>query len=83
MMPQNQSNVTVYTTPACSYCVMAKTFLKERGVPFVEKNVAEDRIAANEMIEKSGQMGVPVLSINGETIVGFDRDAIKKALKLP
>ena len=82
-MAQNKSTVTVYTTPTCPYCVMTKTFLKEHGVSFVEKNVAEDRAAANEMIEKSGQMGVPVLDINGEIIVGFDRDAIKKALKLP
>lgn len=82
-MTQGQSNITVYTTPTCPYCVMAKTFLKEQGIPFVEKNVAEDRVAANEMIEKSGQMAVPVLDINGEIIVGFDQGAIKKALKLP
>ena len=76
------STVKVYSTPTCPYCTMAKNFLRENGVGFVEKNVASDRAAAVEMVEKSGQMGVPVLDINGEIIVGFNRDAIKKALKL-
>lgn len=82
-MAQAQPNVKIYTTPTCPYCAMAKAFLKENGISFVEKNVGEDRAAATEMMEKSGQMGVPVLDINGEIIVGFDRNAIKKALKLP
>ncbi len=82
-MAEKRSVVKVYTTPTCPYCVLAKSFLKDNGVQFVEKNVAGDRAAAREMIEKSGQMGVPVLDINGEIIVGFDRDAIKKSLKLP
>ncbi len=82
-MAEKRSVVKVYTTPTCPYCTMAKTFLLENGVEFVEVNVASDRAAAVEMINKSGQMGVPVLEINGEIIVGFDRDAIKKALKLP
>jgi len=81
-MVENQPTVIIYTTPTCPYCTMAKMFLKEHGVSFVEKNVAQDRAAANEMIEKSGQMGVPTIDINGEIIVGFDRDAIKKALNL-
>ncbi len=75
--------VKIYTTPTCPHCSMAKTFLRENGVEFVEINVAGDRAAAMEMIQRSGQMSVPVLDINGEIIVGFDRDAIKKALKLP
>ena len=81
-MVENQPTVIIYTTPTCPYCTMAKMFLKEHGVSFVEKNVAQDRAAANEMIEKSGQMSVPTIDINGEIIVGFDRDAIKKVLKL-
>ena len=81
-MVEGQPTVIIYTTPTCPYCAMAKMFLKEHGVSFVEKNVAQDRAAANEMIEKSGQMGVPTIDINGEIIVGFDRDAIKKVLKL-
>jgi glutaredoxin len=56
--------------------------LRENGVEFTEKNVGNDRAAAVEMVEKSGQMGVPVIDINGEIIVGFNRDAIKKALKI-
>jgi len=81
-MVEGQPIVIIYTTPTCLYCAMAKMFLKEHGISFVEKNVAQDRAAANEMIEKSGQMGVPTIDINGEIIVGFDQDAIKKALKL-
>ncbi len=81
-MVENQPTVIIYTTSTCPYCTMAKMFLKEHGVSFVEKNVAQDRAAANEMIEKSGKMGVPTIDINGEIIVGFDRDAIKKVLKL-
>ncbi|MGQ9788827.1 MAG: glutaredoxin family protein [Candidatus Hadarchaeaceae archaeon] len=75
--------VKIYTTPTCPYCTMAKNFLRENGVEIIEKNVASDRAAAVEMVEKSGQMGVPVLDINGEIIVGFDREAIKRALHLP
>jgi glutaredoxin len=59
---------------------MAKDFLKENGVQFEDINVAENHAAAHEMIEKSGQMGVPVVEIDGKMIVGFDREAIKKAL---
>lgn len=73
-------NVVIYTTPTCPYCALAKAFLRDHGVSFVEKNVAADRRAADEMIEKSGQMGVPVIDIDGEIIVGFDREAIKRAL---
>lgn len=74
--------VKVYSTSACPYCHMAKEFLKENKIPFEDINVAEDRKAAIEMIKKSGQMGVPVLDINGTIIVGFDKEAIIKALKL-
>ncbi len=81
-MVKGQPTVIIYTTPTCPYCAMAKMFLKEHRVSFIEKNVAQDRAAANEMIKKSGQMGVPTIDINGEIIVGFDQDAIKKALKL-
>lgn len=74
--------VVVYTTPTCPFCMMAKDFLKNNKVDYREINVAEDRKAAMEMMKKSGQMGVPVLDIGGEIVVGFDRDAIKKALKI-
>ena len=74
--------VKVYTTPSCPYCSMAKTFLKENGIPFEDVNVAESREDAMEMIRKSGQMGVPVLDVNGTIIIGFNEEAIKKALNL-
>jgi glutaredoxin 3 len=81
-MVEGQPTVIIYVTPTCPYCVMTKMFLREHGISYVEKNVASDRAAAKEMIDKSGQMGVPTIDINGEIIVGFDQDAIKKALKL-
>ncbi len=73
--------VKVYSTQSCPYCVHAKDFLKERGVEFEDIDVSADREKAQEMIDKSGQMGVPVLDINGEIIVGFDKEKIEAALK--
>jgi len=75
-------NVTVYSTPTCPYCHMTKDFLAENKVEFKDINVAEDQKAAQEMIEKSGQMGVPVIDVDGRIIVGFDKDALKKDLNL-
>ncbi len=77
-----KTKVLVYSTPSCPYCHMAKEFLSSHKIPFKDINVAENEKAANEMIEKSGQMGVPVIDINGDIIVGFDEERIKKALKL-
>lgn len=74
--------VKVYSTPTCPYCHAAKEYLKENGVPYQDIDVSKDKDAAQTMIEKSGQMGVPVLDIGGTIIVGFDKEAIKKALKL-
>lgn len=76
------AKVLVYTTKVCPYCQMLKQFLKENKVEFKEIDVSEDPEAATEMIEKSGQVGVPVTDIDGKIIVGFDPDKIKKALKL-
>ncbi len=64
----------------CPYCVTLKNFLKERGFEFEDINVGADEAKAKEMIEKSGQMGVPVAEIDGEIIVGFDRGKIAKLL---
>ena len=74
--------VTVYSTPTCPWCHKTKDFLKEHNIPFEDVNVAADHKAAQDMIEKSGQMGVPVVDIDGQVIIGFDKNAIKKALKL-
>ncbi|MCF0146917.1 MAG: glutaredoxin family protein [Clostridium sp.] len=72
--------VKVYSTNTCPWCVKAKNYLKSVGVDFEELNVQEDMTARDEMINKSKQMGVPVLDINGTVIVGFDKNAIDKAL---
>ncbi len=75
-------NVKIYTTTHCPYCVMAKEFFKKNDVKYTEINVEEDDKAAEEMIEKSGQMGVPVIDVDGKIIVGFNRPALEKALHL-
>lgn len=72
--------VKIYSTPTCPYCKMTKQFLQENNIQFTDINVADDQAAAEEMVERSGQMGVPVLDIEGEIIVGFDKGKIKKAL---
>jgi glutaredoxin-like YruB-family protein len=72
--------VKVYSTAACPYCRMAKEFLEEKKIPFQNIDVGADRSALLEMREKSGQLGVPVIDINGTIIIGFDRDAIGKEL---
>jgi len=76
------TKVTVYSTPTCPYCVMAKEFLKQHKIKFEDIDVSRDHKAAEEMVRKSGQYGVPVIEVDGKIIVGFDREAIKKALKL-
>ena len=73
-------NVMVYSTPTCPYCVMAKRYLSERGIKYDDINVAADQARALEMLTKSGQMGVPVLDIGGQVIIGFNRPAIDDAL---
>jgi len=74
--------VRVYTTSTCPWCVKTKEFLKAHNVKYDEINVAENEKARNEMFEKSGQFGVPVTDANGTVIVGFDKEALKKALGL-
>ena len=72
--------VTVYSTPSCSYCRLAKDYLRKHNIPFTDYNVASDRAKADEMVRKSGQMGVPVLDINGRILVGFNPAEIERAL---
>ena len=74
--------VIVYSTTICPYCHMAKEFLKANKIPFEDVNVGENPARAAEMIQKSGQQGVPVIDIDGKIIIGFDRAALKKALHL-
>jgi glutaredoxin-like YruB-family protein len=75
-------NVKIYSTPTCPWCIRAKDFLKENNIEFQNLDVSSDQLAADEMVKKSGQMGVPVLDIEGEIIVGFDKERIKLALGL-
>ena len=74
-------SVTLYSTPRCAYCRMAKDYFRQNGVQFTEYNVAADQRKADEMVRKSGQMGVPVIDIHGRIIVGFNKPEIDKALK--
>ncbi len=71
-------NVAVYTTPTCPYCHHVKDFLDKRGVKYTEHDVSVDRAAADEMVRKSGQMGVPVVIVGDQVIVGFDRKRLEK-----
>jgi len=75
-----RKNVTVYTTPTCSWCTTIKRHLQENGVQYREVNVAADQKAAEEMVRKSGQQGVPQTEINGQIIVGFDKTRINSLL---
>jgi len=73
--------ITLYSTPSCGYCTKAKSYFQEIRVPFTEHNVAQDQRRAEEMVRKSGQMGVPVIDINGKIIVGFNQSEVERALK--
>ena len=72
--------VTIYSTPTCVYCNAAKVFFKEHGIKYQEHNVASDIEKRKEMIDKSGQMGVPVITIDDELIVGYDEEKIAELL---
>jgi glutaredoxin-like YruB-family protein len=75
-------NVTIYSTPSCHFCHLAKDFFTANGIVYTEYNVGSDLEKRKEMIEKSGQMGVPVIVIDDEIIVGFDQSQITKMLGL-
>jgi len=74
--------IKVYSTPTCPFCVRAKQFLKENNIDFEDIDVSANQEKVQEMVQKSGQMSVPVLDIEGEIIVGFDKEKISKALGL-
>jgi len=76
------AKVKIYSTPSCVYCQTLKIFLKEHKIEFEEVDVSKNEEALKEMIQKSGQMGVPVIEIDGEIVVGFDKEKISKILKL-
>ena len=74
--------ITIYSTPTCHYCNLAKDFFGEKGIKYEEFNVAVDLAKRQEMVEKSGQMGVPVIDIGGKIVSGFDETEILKILGL-
>jgi len=74
------AKVKLYSTPQCPYCYALKEFLKEHNIEFEDIDVSKDEKALKEMVEKSGQMGVPVVEIDGEIIVGFDKERITNLL---
>lgn len=72
--------VTIYSASWCGFCHAAKQYLDKKGVAYTDKDIESDRALAQEAVDKSGQMGIPVLDINGEIIIGFDRPRIDAAL---
>lgn len=74
--------ITIYTTPTCVYCKMTKAFFKEHNVSYEEKDVSQDVVARDEMVAKSSQMGVPVIDIDGQILVGFDKDGLSELLHI-
>ena len=80
-MPNDSAQVTIYSTPWCVFCHMAKEYLKGKKVEFTEIDVAADQDAARKIVERTGQMGVPVIQIGDEMIIGFDRNRIDLALR--
>lgn len=73
-------HVTIYTTPTCHFCHMSKEFFQANGVQYTEHNVAADQEKRAEMIEKSGQMGVPVIFVGDEMVIGFDKRRLSSLL---
>ena len=74
--------INIYSTPSCPYCHMVKDYLKSKNIEFNDYNVAEDQAKAQEMVQKSGQMGVPVIEIENNILVGFDKPEIDRLLNL-
>ncbi len=79
---QKKKQVIVYTTPSCSWCTTLKTYLDQKQVRYREINVATDSAAAEAMVRKSGQQGVPQTEINGQVVVGFDKNRINQLLEI-
>jgi glutaredoxin-like YruB-family protein len=73
-------NVKIYTTPTCSYCHIAKDWFKENNIEYEEFDVSQDEVKRNKLVEKTGQMAVPVIEIGNETIIGFDKKKLSELL---
>lgn len=76
----NAQKIVIYSTPTCPYCVYAKNYFAEKGVKYEDVDVSRDQARAIEMVQKSGQMGVPVIDIGGSIIVGFQPDVFEELL---
>ena len=76
------TSVTIYSTPVCHFCQAAKEFFKENNVEYTEFDVAADAEKREEMIEMTGQMGVPVIRIGDDVVIGFDEGKVKELLKM-
>ncbi|KKT28617.1 MAG: hypothetical protein UW43_C0004G0019 [Candidatus Yanofskybacteria bacterium GW2011_GWA1_44_21] len=75
------NNILIYTTPTCHFCHMAKEYFKSKGIKYEEVDLAKNPERGQEVIQKSGQFGVPVIEINGKIVIGFDRPKIDEYLK--
>ncbi len=76
------AKIIIYSTPTCVYCKMAKEFFAKNNLPYEEHDVASDMKAREEMVQKSGQLGVPVIDIDEKIIVGFDEQELRSALNI-
>ena len=79
---KSQPKIRIFSTPSCPYCFTLKEFLKQHDIKFEDIDVSKNEKAVEEMVKKSGQMGVPVVDIDGEIVVGFDKEKIVKLLKI-
>jgi len=75
------AQVKIYTTPTCAYCKIAKEYFKKSNIEYEEYNVAEDAEKRQDMFEKTGQMGVPVIEIDGQVVIGFDKSKVEELLE--
>jgi glutaredoxin-like YruB-family protein len=76
----DEKNVVIYSTPGCVHCQHAKEFFDENGIEYTDHDVSEDQQKRQEMVEKSGQMGVPVIFVSDEMVIGFDKDRLSELL---
>jgi len=75
------ANIKIYTTPICAFCKQAKEYFKSKGLEYTEYDVSKDTEKQKEMIDKTGQFGVPVIDIDGKIVIGFDKPKIEELLK--